>query len=262
MKKCGGAGTKTLDANIDFEARGLVMVWHLLAPGEGLTQSLPHGHEKFIAAVSYKIAGETPTDDELLTPYARYKGDPVEFKNDTDTNLLCLTFYSKHLYEGTHAQNNFTYIDAGTANRQAAGVWKNFVVGACDVTDEALIAINRLAKGGTQIIWYAPKGSEMFDSEFDKLPAGSVRVTSEEELVATLCPNGTLLTGENNGIVMAESDTAVLLVNKDNVKKKVCWRGKFTSIIDAYEAADVEIEKCDCGVCFTIGELAGYVIKK
>ena len=604
----GGAGTKTLDANIDFEARGLVMVWHVIAPGESVTQSLPHGHEKLIAAVSYKIAGETPTDDELLTPYARYNGDPVEFKNDTDSNLLCLAFYSKHLYEGTHAQNNngchrryidvsnpeavaefinntyrryteaigeyyspafgddgensvveaifvdepsymgvyindkleartvhpvdetiplypvvnwgknvanrfantyayrledeltalflghsehfcqirhdyyqlmsdlyeqafyaqlsdycaqvglnfsghllledqitwhvmfegnlfnllrhmhitgmdmlsslpeevwgmaftpkltrsvaelygrghlmsessgfnqgygmdkfslgdmynalmlqlafgvdifhsyyidddtdgakkkildaialatekitgkrvsdtlllypietmmrrrkplyhsiedlhepiireqddngwaymkgcedamlgaqftmldaqhnFTYIDAYTAKRQAAGKWKNFVVGACDVTDETLIAINRLAKGGTKIIWYAPKGSEMFDSEFDKLPAGSVRVTTEEELVAILCPNGTLLTGDNKGIAMAENADHVLLVNKDNAEKKVCWHGDFESIINAYDAADVAVEKCDCGVCFTIGEFAAYILKK
>ena len=102
----GIAGTKTIEKNPDFEARGLVMVWHVIAPGESLTQSLPHGHEKFMAAISYQIAGETPTDDELLTPYARYQGDPVEFKNDTDTNLLCLAFYSKHLFEGTHAHNN------------------------------------------------------------------------------------------------------------------------------------------------------------
>lgn len=604
----GGAGTKTLDANIDFEARGLVMVWHVIAPGESVTQSLPHGHEKLIAAVSYKIAGETPTDEELLTPYARYNGDPVEFKNDTDSNLLCLAFYSKHLYEGTHAQNNngchrryidvsnpeavaefinntyrryteaigeyyspafgddgensvveaifvdepsymgvyindkleartvhpvdetiplypvvnwgknvanrfantyayrledeltalflghsehfcqirhdyyqlmsdlyeqafyaqlsdycaqvglnfsghllledqitwhvmfegnlfnllrhmhitgmdmlsslpeevwgmaftpkltrsiselygrghlmsessgfnqginmdnfsladmynalmlqlafgvdifhsyyidddadgtkkkildaialateeitgkrvsdtlllypietmmrrrkplyhsiedchepiireqddngwaymkasenamlgpqftminaqhnFTYIDANTANHQAEGKWKNFVVGACDITDKTLLAINRLAKGGTQIIWYAPDGTEMFDSEFAKLPAGTIHVTSEEELVAVLCPNGTVLTGDHKGIAMAENDKAVLLVNKDNAKKNVCWHGEFTSIIDAYEAADVATQKDESGVNFTIGEYAGYIIKK
>ena len=604
----GVAGTKTLEANPDFEARGLVMVWHVIAPGETLTQSLPHGHEKLISAVSYKIAGETPTDDELLTPYVRYNVDPVEFKNDTDSNLLCLAFYSKHLYEGTHAQNNngchrryidvsnpeaiaefinntyrpytealseyfspafgddgensiveaifvdepsymgvyindkleaktvhpvddniplypvvnwgknvlnrfanlyayrledeltalflghserfcqirhdyyqlmsdlyeqsffvqlsdycaqvglnfsghllledqlpwhvmfegnlfsllrhmhitgmdmlsslpeevwgmaftpkltrsvaelygrghlmsessgfnqgygmdkfslgdmynalmlqlafgvdifhsyyvdddtdgtkkkildaialatekitgkrvsdtlllypietmmrrrkplyhsiedlhepiireqddnawaymkgcedamlgaqftmlnaqhnFTYIDAYTAKRQAAGKWKNFVVGACDVTDETLIAINRLAKGGTQIIWYAPKGSEMFDGEFAKLPEGSVRVTTEEELVAILCPNGTLLTGDHKGIAMAENADHVLLVNKDDAEKKVCWHGDFESIINAYDAADVAVEKCDCGVCFTIGEFAAYILKK
>jgi len=608
----GIAGTKTIEKNPDFEARGLVMVWHVIAPGENLTQSLPHGHEKFLSAVSYKIAGETPTDDELLTPYARYKCDPVEFKNDTDTNLLCLAFYTKRLLEGTHAHNNnagsrryvdvsnpeaiaefinntyrpytemvgeyyspafgddgensiveafftdepsyqgvyingwqthkivhpidetiplypvvnwgknvanrfvhtygyrledeltalflghsehfcqirhdyhqlmsdlnelayyaqisdycaqvganfsghilledqitwhvmfegnlinllrhmhitgvdmlsslpdevfgmaftpklarsiaelygtnhvmsevsgfnqgtnltemgritltdmynsimlqlafgvdifasyypdndedgtkrkivdavtlateeiagkrpsdtlllypietmmrhrkplyhsieicyepiireqgdnswttmkacesamlgaqyamfnaqhnFTYIDANTANHQAAkGKWKNFVVGACDITDQTLLAINRLAASGTQIIWYAPEGTEMFDSEFAKLPAGTIRVTSEEELISILCPNGTVLTGDTKGIVMAENDKAVLLVNKDNAKKKVCWHGEFTSIIDAYEAADVAIQKDENGVNFTIGEYASYIIRK
>ena len=604
----GIAGTKTIEKNPDFEARGLVMVWHVIAPGESLTQPLPHGHEKFMAAISYQIAGETPTDDELLTPYARYQGDPVEFKNDTDTNLLCLAFYSKRLFEGTHAHNNnagsrryvdvsnpeaiaefinntyrpytamvgeyyspafgddgensiveaiftdepsyqgvyingyqrkkivhpidetillypvvnwgknvanrfastygyrledeltalflghsehfrqvrhdyhqlmsdlneqafyaqisdycaqvglnfsghilledqitwhvmfegnlfnllrhmqitgidnltsipdevwgyaftfklgrsvselygrghlmsetsgfnqgnqmdkftlsdmyicimlqlafgvdifhsyyidddadgvkkkildaialateeiagkrpsdtlllypietmmrhrkplyhriencfepiireqgdnswttmracedamlgaqfaminaqhnFTYIDTKNASRQAEGKWKNFVVGACDVTDQTLLAINHLAASGTQIIWYAPEGTEMFDHEFAKLPAGTLRVTSEEELVSILCPNGTVLTGDHKGIAMAESDKAVLLVNKDNVKKKVCWHGEFTSIMNAYEAADVAIEKDESGVSFTIDESAVYIIKK
>ena len=604
----GIAGTKTIEKNPDFEARGLVMVWHVIAPGESLTQSLPHGHEKFMAAISYQIAGETPTDDELLTPYARYQGDPVEFKNDTDTNLLCLAFYSKHLFEGTHAHNNnagsrryvdvsnpdaiaefinntyrrytealgeyyspafgdegensiveaiftdepsyqgvyingyqrekivhpideaiplypvvnwgknvanrfastygyrleneltalflghsehfrqvrhdyhqlmsdlneqafyaqisdycaqvglnfsghllledqitwhvmfegnlfnllrhmhitgidnltsipdevwgyaftfklgrsvselygrghlmtetsgfnqgnqmdkftlsdmyvcimlqlafgvdifhsyyidddadgvkkkildaitlateeiagkrvsdtlllypietmmrhrkplyhsiencfepiireqgdnswttmracedamlgaqfaminaqhnFIYIDAKNASRQAEGKWKNFVVGACDVTDQTLLAINHMAAVGTQIIWYAPEGTEMFDGEFAKLPAGTLRVTSEEELVSILCPNGTVLTGDHKGIAMAESDKAILLVNKDNVKKKVCWHGEFTSIVNAYEAADVAIEKDESGVSFTIDESSVYIIKK
>ena len=604
----GIAGTKTIGKNPDFEARGLVMVWHVIAPGESLTQSLPHGHEKLMAAISYQIAGETPTDDELLTPYARYQGDPVEFKNDTDTNLLCLAFYSKHLFEGTHAHNNnagsrryvdvsnpdaiaefinntyrrytealgeyyspafgdegensiveaiftdepsyqgvyingyqrekiihpidetiplypvvnwgknvanrfastygyrleneltalflghsehfrqvrhdyhqlmsdlneqafyaqlsdycaqvglnfsghllledqitwhvmfegnlfnllrhmhitgidnltsipdevwgyaftfklgrsvselygrghlmtetsgfnqgnkmdkftlsdmyvcimlqlafgvdiihsyyidddpdgvkkkildaitlateeiagkrvsdtlllypietmmrhrkplyhsiencfepiireqgdnswttmracedamlgaqfaminaqhnFIYIDAKNASRQAEGKWKNFVVGACDVTDQTLLAINHMAAVGTQIIWYAPEGTEMFDGEFAKLPAGTLRVTSEEELVSILCPNGTVLTGDHKGIAMAESDKAILLVNKDNVKKKVCWHGEFTSIMNAYEAADVAIEKDESGVSFTIDESAVYIIKK
>ena len=161
-----------------------------------------------------------------------------------------------------NAQHNFTYIDTNTASRQAKGKWKNFVVGACDVTDQTLLAINHMAAVGTQIIWYAPEGTEMFDREFAKLPAGTLRVTSEEELVSILCPNGTVLTGDHKGIAMAESDKAVLLVNKDNVKKKVCWHGDFTSIIDAYEAADVAIEKDESGVSFTIGEYAAYIIKK
>ena len=34
------------------------------------------------------------------------------------------------------------------------------------------------------------------------------------------------------------------------------------SIIDAYTNAPVAIEKCDCGVCFTFGEYASYILKK
>ena len=61
---------------------------------------------------------------------------------------------------------------------------------------------------------------------------------------------------------MAESMEHVLLANKDDRQKKVCWHGDFTSIIDAYEAADVAIEKDESGVSFTIGEYAAYIIKK
>ncbi len=608
----GAAGTRTLEANPDFEARGLVMVWNVLAPGASLTQALPHGHEKLIAAVSYQIAGDTPTDEELLSPYARYQGEPVEFVNDTDKNLLCLAFYSKRSYEGTHAHNNaayhrryvdvsnpeaiaefinntyrpytealgqyyapafadegedsvieaiftdepsymgvyinspnkmlktihpadesihlytvvnwgknvanrfattygyrledeltalflghserfcrirhdyyqlmsdlneqafyeqlsdycasvglqfsghilledrivyhvifegnffsllrhmhipgidmltslpeevwnvaftpkmvrsiselyghehvmdevsgfnqratntsignitleqmynalmlqlafgadiftsyyadddpdgtkkkiwdavarateaitgkrlsdtllfypietmmrrrkplyyriehsyepklreqdddgpaymqacedamlgaqfamlngqynFTYVDAGTAHRQPCGKWKNIVIGACDVTDEVQMAINHLAEGGTQVIWYVPEGCEILDSGFAKFPEGAKRASTPEELLAILCPDGTLLTGDHEGIAMAENAGYVLLVNKDVAEKKVCWHGGFAGLTDAYEGAEVPVEKNDRGVCFTIGRYAAYILKK
>ena len=105
----GAARTKTVDANMDFQALGLAMVWNVLTPGQTLTQSLPQGHIKLIAAVSYQIKADTPTDEELLTPYARYQGEPVDFVNDTDKNLLCLAFYSKPAYMGTHTANNSCY---------------------------------------------------------------------------------------------------------------------------------------------------------
>ena len=105
----GVAGTATLDKNPDFECRGLVMVSHVLAPGETYEQQLPHGHEKLVAAVCYQMAGSVPKDEELLTPYRRLNGESVFFENDTQTNLLCLVFYEKYLYEGTHAQNNVAF---------------------------------------------------------------------------------------------------------------------------------------------------------
>ena len=88
------------------------------------------------------------------------------------------------------------------------------------------------------------------------------RVTTPEELVAILCPNGTLLTGDHEGIAMAENADYVLLVNKDDAEKKVCWHGDFAGMIDAYDEAEIAIEKCDCGVCFTIGRYATYILKK
>ena len=607
----GAAGTRTLEANPDYEARGLVMVWHVLAPGARLTQTLPHGHEKLIAAVSYQIAGDTPADEELLSPFARYQGDPIEFDNHTDKNLLCLAFYSKRMYEGTHAQNNvayhrryvdvsnpeaiaefinntyrpyteavgefyspsfadegensvieaiftdepsymgvyindkleaqplhpvdesiplytvvnwgknvanrfattygyrledeltalflghgerfcrirhdyyqlmsdlyeqafyaqlsdycaqvglnfsghilledqlayhvmfegnffsllrhmhipgidmltskpqniwdmaftpklarsiselyghehvmdevsgflqaatatnignitleemynalmqqlafgvdiftsyyadedpdgskkkiwdavarateaitgkrvsdtllfypietmmrrrkplyhsiedchepllreqddngwacmqacenamlgaqfamlnaqhnFTYVDANTAHHQPDGVWKNMVIGACDVTDELQMALKHLAEGGTQVIWYVPAGCELMDSDFAKLPEGAKRAATPEELLAILCPDGTLLTGDHEGIAMAESTGCILLVNKDDMDKKVCWHGEFASLTDAYDGAEVAAEKCDDCVCFSIGGFSAYILKK
>ena len=195
--------------------------------------------------------------ENCYEPIIREQGD-----NSWTTMKACENAMLGAQFAMINAQHNFTYIDANTANHQTEGKWKNFVVGACDITDKTQIAINRLAAGGTQIIWYAPEGTEMFDSEFAKLPAGAIRVASEEELILALCPDGTVLTGDTKGIVMAESDKAVLLVNKDNAKKKVCWHGAFTSIIDAYEAADVDIQKDENGVNFTLGEIAAYIIKK
>ena len=105
----GAAGTHTLDENPDFEARGLVVVANVLAPGETLVQALPHGHEKLVGAVCYTMEGDVPCDEDLLDPVARPSGEPVRFVNETEKKMLCLAFYQKHLYEGTHAQNNVAY---------------------------------------------------------------------------------------------------------------------------------------------------------
>ncbi len=161
-----------------------------------------------------------------------------------------------------NGQYNFTYVDAGTAHRQPCGKWKNIVIGACDVTDEVQMAINHLAEGGTQVIWYVPEGCEILDSGFAKLPEGAKRASTPEELLAILCPDGTLLTGDHEGIAMAENAGYVLLVNKDVAEKKVCWHGGFAGLTDAYEGAEVPVEKSDRGVCFTIGRYAAYILKK
>ena len=120
----GIAGTQTIAQNADFEARAAVMVSHVLAPGEELELPLPRGHEKLLAAVCYRMAGDAPTDDELLHPHARPVGLPVHFVNDTQTPLLCLAFFEKHMYEGAHAQHNVyssrRYIDVSNRDAVAA----------------------------------------------------------------------------------------------------------------------------------------------
>jgi len=105
----GGAGTLTLEANPDCQARACAMVRQVLEPGETLCMEMPRGHLRLLAAVCYTMKGQRPTDEELLTPYARCTTLPVCFVNDTRQNLLCLAFFEKYAYEGTHAENNVAY---------------------------------------------------------------------------------------------------------------------------------------------------------
>ncbi len=153
----GAAGTHTLDANPDYEARAAVMVSSWLAPGESFVQALPHGHEKLLAAVCYTVAGGAPTDEELLRPYARPAGDEtgaVRFCNDTQTPMLCLTFYQKRMYEGAHCQHNVAscrrYLDVSnrdavaefinnTYRRYTAAVGQYYAVNIGDEGEDAVI---------------------------------------------------------------------------------------------------------------------------
>jgi len=103
----GTAGTKTLAANPDFEARAAVMMAQILSPGESWISRLPKGHEKPLSAFGYLMKGEQITDEELdsWALHPAYE-DGFCFRNETDQNMLCLTFYQKHAYEGTHCQHN------------------------------------------------------------------------------------------------------------------------------------------------------------
>lgn len=166
-------------------------------------------------------------------------------------------------YAMLNAQKSFLYTDAGTALQQPAGKWKNMVVGACDVTPALAAALEKLAAGGTRIIWYAPAGSELLESGFARLPAGSVRAASEAELIALLCPEGPVLTGENtSGIALAENAANVLLVNRDAEAKAVCWHGAFTALCNAIDGCAVATEKADDGVHFVLPASAALILKK
>ena len=54
----------------------------------------------------------------------------------------------------------------------------------------------------------------------------------------------------------------MLLVNKDEREKKVCWHGAFTSLVDAYDESVIALEKSGSGIGFTIGAGAAYILKK
>lgn len=118
----GTACTQTLAADPDYEARALVMVQKILAPGESGAIPLPRGHEKLIAAAYCPMRGAHVTDEELLAlrPCA---GEEADFKNDTAAPQLCLAFFEKHMYEGAHCEHNVCssrrYIDVSNPDAVA-----------------------------------------------------------------------------------------------------------------------------------------------
>lgn len=160
-------------------------------------------------------------------------------------------------------QKSFTYIDIETAMHQSSGRWKNLIVPACDITDELQTALKRLAKGGTNIIWYVPKGCEIFADEAEKLPKGTMAMTTPEELVKILYPNGKLITGDDTaGIAMAENDSHVLLVNRDAVDKSICWHGTYEKLVDAMDGVAIPVRKDETGVHFVLQGSTVLILKK
>ena len=102
----GGAGGLTVDANPDYEAVGLVMLTHELAPGESVTQELPRGHECFIHAAAYPCKDGKIIDFPFIHGVYGKTTDPVTLENSSDEPALACFFIKKRLYEGTHAQHN------------------------------------------------------------------------------------------------------------------------------------------------------------
>ncbi len=104
----GGAGGLTVDADPDYEARGIALVTHELAPGESFTQELPRGHECFLHAATYPCRDGKITDFSPLHMQIGRTTDPITLDNDPefDTPVLACFFVKKRLYEGTHAQHN------------------------------------------------------------------------------------------------------------------------------------------------------------
>ena len=102
----GGAGGLTVDANPDFEAVGIVMLTHELAPGESVTEQLPRGHECFLHAATYPYADGKITDFSCLHAVFGKSTQQVTLENPTNEPALACFFIKKRLYEGTHAQHN------------------------------------------------------------------------------------------------------------------------------------------------------------
>lgn len=115
----GAAGTLTLDTAPAGEARAAVMVTRLLKPGETFTCPLPHGHTAPLAACGYYLEGDVITDDELSAAPIQetWTKEGYHFANTSAKNLLCMCFFEKPAYEGTHAVHNVhaarRYIDIG-----------------------------------------------------------------------------------------------------------------------------------------------------
>ena len=168
-------------------------------------------------------------------------------------------------YAMLDAQKPFTYTDVGTAARQCPAKWKNFVIGACDVTDELALTVAKLAAAGCRIVWYCPAGSAALAAGVSRLPAGTITAATPEELLAAIRPEGARLTAEDGctcGIALAETQRCILLVNRDENARALCWKGALAGITDAATGEEVPAVTDAEGVHFTLGDTAALLLHK
>lgn len=117
----GAAGINTLKKYPEIEAVALAAVYKVLNPGESETIALPCGHLKNIAAFGFYFEGDFVTNEALCQEPIKvpYSDNGYLFENKTDKKLLCLAFFTKPAFEGTHAQHNTAserrYIDIGNS---------------------------------------------------------------------------------------------------------------------------------------------------
>jgi len=105
----GAAGTRTLDRYPQLEAKALAAVYRILEPRERQKIPLPRGHQRAVAALGFSFGGARITDGELRRPPipATRTDDGFLFENPSpDQRLLCLAFFTKPAFEGTHGQHN------------------------------------------------------------------------------------------------------------------------------------------------------------
>lgn len=150
----GGAGGLTLRDYPEGEARSVVSVTRLLAPGESGSIDLPRGHESFLTVGLYACdsagvlvadrAGKYPS---LLAEDYRDTTSTVTAQNTTESHALLCGFAVKRLYEGTHCIHNVfearRYIDvtnpdavrafiSNTYEKYAAVIPEHMTAGAGD----------------------------------------------------------------------------------------------------------------------------------
>lgn len=104
----GAAGVKTLSDDPSLEAKALVAVHKVLMPGESGDIPLPYGHIQPMGAFAYYFGDDKVTQSDLCAEPLRpdYGKNGYHFVNEGDKKLLCLAFFTKPAFEGTHCQHN------------------------------------------------------------------------------------------------------------------------------------------------------------
>ena len=106
----GAAGGLTLEADPDYECRGVIMIHKFVKAGERFSFEFPRGHEYALSAFTYKVKDEDITELDADMYYKKYdvygKQEGFSGVNDTDGLLFAAYFVKKRVYEGTHAEHN------------------------------------------------------------------------------------------------------------------------------------------------------------
>ena len=124
----GSAGGLTLRGHPEFEAMGLVGLFHEITDGGHVEISLPHGHRQVVCARAYPLVRENDLFFRMAVLAKKYKNDStihamIEHSIDLSKELgeagtlrwtapqgewLVAYFATKPLYEGTHAAYNYS----------------------------------------------------------------------------------------------------------------------------------------------------------
>lgn len=235
----------------------------------------PDGAQKKILdalnRVGEKLSETRLSDTLLLYPIEtimRHHCPPQPWQEAQNDGAAHVTACNDAMLEAMYAflnhQKTFTFTDAGTALRQPAQAFKNFVITACDVTSQLACAAAQLAEGGCRIVWYCPgeEAEKLYGAQLKKLPAGTYRVSTEQELLQVVRPSGPVLTGEVAGVACAETQDWLLLVNRDETAKALCWKGSFKTLTDAADGASLPAATAEGGVGFTLAGSAAVLLQK